>query len=35
MSGAEADFLFGDIMVFTDPERTERLVVRFRAARNV
>jgi aspartate ammonia-lyase len=35
MSEAEADLLFGDISVFTNPERTERLIARFRAARQI
>jgi aspartate ammonia-lyase len=35
MSEAEADILFGDISAFTDSERTERLIARFRAARQI
>jgi aspartate ammonia-lyase len=35
MSEAEADLLFRDISVFTDPERAERLIAGFRAARRI
>jgi aspartate ammonia-lyase len=35
MSEAEVDLLFGDILVFTDPERAERLIARFRAGRRI